>query len=174
MKKNPCIALALGMLLALTSTTASALGEVSYTIEKVFDTVEPIFLAGHSGDPNWVAGFSFSGDIYWKGGVIGTVTGEARLWNPPLSTSDVYDNVSMHITNVINGLGTFEVYAQGTTLSSSTSTVSGDWLLSWTGSVANGTGYFDGFYGLSAGAGLSNLFTGTASATEIVILRSGF
>jgi hypothetical protein len=154
--------------------TASGLGETSYILEKVVDTVTPIFMPGHNGDARWIEGFSFSGNIYLDGSPIGTVSGEARLWNPPMILTEVYDQASVRMTNNIDGLGTFEVHAQGVSLSSSTSAASGDTVLSWAGSVANGTGYFDDFYGLAAGTGLMNLFTQTASVTEIVTLRAGF
>ena len=91
-----------------------------------------------------------------------------------MSMGEVYDHVTMRITNTIDGLGTFQVFAQGVTIGSSTSATVGDYMLSWTGSVANGTGYFNNFFGTSAGSGLSNLFAGTATATEIITLRSGF
>lgn len=177
MKTNRLISLALLAFLALASATASALGEVSYTIEKQFASTTPIFMAGHAGDVEWVEGFTFSGTIRWNGALIGTVNGEVRAWNPPmnlLELTNTYDHVSMRIDNTITGLGTFQVFAHGVALNSSTTTSSGDLLISWTGSVANGTGYFDDFYGLSAGSGSVNLFAATAATTEIVTLRSGF
>jgi hypothetical protein len=162
------------VLFALFATTASGLGESEYTLVKEFHTLTPIYMPGHASDPQWIEGFSFSGDIYLQGALIGTVTGQARLWNPPMRVGETYDHLYMLITNDIDGLGTFEVRAQAVTLGSSTSATAGDYLLSWSGPVTNGSGYFDGFYGLSAGSGFSNLFTGTASATEILTLRAGF
>jgi hypothetical protein len=174
MKVNRML-LAISMpILALFSVAASGLGEQEYIVEKDFSALTPIYMTGHNGDPQWIEGFSFSGQIFLNGGLVGTVSGEARLWNPPMNMSEIYDQVTMRITNTINGLGTFQVYAQGVTVASSTSATSGDYLLAWSGSVVNGTGYFNDFFGTSAGSGLSNLFTGTATATEILTLRAGF
>jgi hypothetical protein len=165
---------ALLLTLGLSSMAVVALGEQEYIVEKEFDTFEPIYLAGHEGDPQWIEGFRFSGQIYLNGGVIGGVTGEARVWNPPINFGEVYEQVSLQITNTITGLGTFQVYAQGVTLGSSTTASVGDYVLAWSGIVTNGTGSFAGFYGTSAGSGLANVFGGTASATEIITLRASF
>jgi hypothetical protein len=89
---------------------------------------------------------------------------------------EAYDQVGMVFTNTITALGgsTFEVHAQGLALSSSTSTFSGDITVAWSGSVANGTGFFANKYGVSAGAVTANTFAGTGSGSEIVLVRSGF
>jgi hypothetical protein len=162
------------MVLALFSATANGLGEMTYTIDKEFDTVTPIFMDGHNGDMQWVEGFNVSGRIYLDGNLVGTVTGEVRLWNPPMSMTEVYDQASMRINNSIDGLGAFDVYAQGVSMSSSTFATAGDVLLSWSGSIANGTGSFQGSYGLSVGIGSANIFSGAATIKEIISMRANF
>ena len=165
------------LILALFSVTASALGEHEYVIEKVFDSFTPIFMEGHGGDMAWVEGFSFEGDIYFNGSWIGTVEGVGRLWNPPMKMGEVYDQLTLRITNTfpsVLGGGSFQVYAQGVTLGSSTTATSGDYVMAWSGTVTNGKGGFGGFFGTSAGSGLGDLHGGTATTTEIITLRSGF
>jgi len=162
--------------LALFSAPSYSAGEVEYIIEKDFNNVVPIFMPGHPGDPAWIEGFSIAGDIFYNGAKVGTVSGEAWLWNPPMRLGEAYDQVGMVLTNTITALGgsKFEVHAQGVALGSSTSASTGDVTIAWSGSVANGTGFFANKYGVSAGAVKANTFTGTGSGTEIVLVRSGF
>lgn len=162
--------------LALFSASAYSAGEVEYIIEKDFDSVTPIFMPGHPGDPAWIEGFNIEGDIFYNGAKVGTVAGEVWLWNPPMVLGEAYDQVGMVITNTITALGgsTFEVHAQGVALGSSTSAVSGDVTVAWSGSVANGTGFFANKYGVSAGAVTASTVAGTGSGSEIVLVRSGF
>jgi hypothetical protein len=164
----------MALTLCLLSQAGFALGEAEYTVRKEFDAVVPIFMPGHAGEPEWIEGFSFLGTIYLGETAIGTVTGAATLWNPPMNMQDIYDQISLRITNTVTGLGTFEVHGQGVVLGSSTSATMGDYLISWAGSLANGTGAFGGYYGLSTGLAQANLNTGTASATEILLVRDGF
>jgi hypothetical protein len=149
-------------------------GEQEYIIQKTFDSVTPIFMSGHAGDPNWIEGFSFSGDILRNGIVIGTVSGEAHLWNPPLDLAETYDQISLKLTNTITGRGSFEEHGQGLALASSSSTVAGDAIVAWSGSIANGKDAFVDAYGLTAGNIATNIFASTASGTEVVRLRFGF
>jgi hypothetical protein len=162
------------LMLGLFSTAGHAVDETEYTLRKEFDEVLPIFMTGHLGDLAWIEGFSFQGTIYLGSTAIGSVTGEATLWNPPMNLQDAYDQVSMRITNTVDGVGTFEVYAQGVALGSSTSATIGDHIISWSGSLTNGTGLFNGYFGLSSGMVQANLNAGTASATEILLVRAGF
>ena len=149
-------------------------GETEYILNKNFSTITPIFMAGHEGDMNWVEGFTVSGEILFNGAIIGTVTGEAYLWNPPMNFVDVNDQVSVNLSNTINGMGTFEVRAQGVALGSTTTAATGDIVVSWAGSLANGTGGLANIYGLSAGNVVANFYTGTASATEVLRARFEF
>jgi hypothetical protein len=162
------------LLLGLLPAAGYAVDETEYTLRKEFDEVLPIFMTGHPGDLAWIEGFSFEGTIYLGTTAIGSVTGEATLWNPPMNLQEAYDQVSMRITNSVDGVGTFEVYAQGVALGSSTSATMGDHVISWSGSLTNGTGLFDGYYGLSSGMVQANLNAGIASATEILLVRPGF
>jgi hypothetical protein len=164
-------------LIALASLMSPAVGADNvYLIEKNFDEVTPVFMPGHNGDPAWIEGFVIGGDIFYDGVKVGTVTGEVWLWNPPLSLNEAYQQVGMVITNTITALGdsTFEVHAQGVALGSSTTTSAGDVTVTWSGSVANGTGFFANNYGVSAGAVSANILTQTAIGDEIVRVRSGF
>ena len=76
-----------------------------YIIEKDFNNVVPIFMPGHPGDPTWIEGFSIAGDIFYNGAKVGTVSGEAWLWNPPMRLGEAYDQVGMVLTNTITALG---------------------------------------------------------------------
>ena len=166
----------LGAFLAtvLFSGPISGAGEEQYILDKTFTSITPVFMSGHEGDMNWVEGFTFAGEVLLNGASIGTVSGEATLWNPPMNYVDAYDQASVRITNNIDGMGSFEVHAQGVALGSSTTTVAGDIVVSWSGSVANGTGSLSNLYGLSAGNVGVNIFLGTASGTEVLRLRFGF
>lgn len=164
-------------LIALTLFLSPAFGAGKlYIIEKEFNSVVPVYMPGHTGDPAWIEGFVIGGDIFYNGGKVGTVSGEVWLWNPPLSLNEAYQQVGMVITNTITALGdsTFEVHAQGVALGSSTTAASGDVTVTWSGSVANGTGFFANNYGVSAGAVSANMFTQTAIGDEIVRVRNGF
>ena len=158
----------------LFSAGAVAAGETETTVQHQFTTVAPIFMSGHAGDMAWIEGFSFSGTITLGGAQIGTVTGEARLWNPPMKFSEAYDQVQVKTVNTITGVGTYEVHAQGISLASSTTATTGDILTSWSGSITNGTGGLANLYGLAAGNGAANIFTQSASATEVLKYRFGY
>jgi hypothetical protein len=151
-----------------------AAGEVEYVIEKQFTSITPTFLEGHEGDMAYVSGFTIAGDIYFNGQLVGEVSGETWLWNPPMNMIDVYDQVGMRIVNTIDGLGSFEVHAQGVALGSSTSAAQGDITVSWSGSVANGSGLFADNFGVSAGAVVGNFYLGNAEGKEILRLRAGY
>lgn len=150
--------------------------EQLYLVEKEFSSVVPVYMPGHGEDPAWIEGFVIGGDIFYNGDKVGTVTGEVWLSNPPLLLNEAYQQVGMVITNTITALGdsTFEVHAQGVALGSSTTATSGDVTVTWSGSVANGTGFFANHYGVSAGAVSANMFTQTAIGNEMVRVRSGF
>jgi hypothetical protein len=174
--KNIALLLFVG-LIALVAPLSPVFGADNvYLVEKNFNKVMPVFMPGHAGDPAWVEGFVIGGDIFYDGAKVGTVTGEVWLWNPPLAFNEAYQQVGMVITNTITALGnsTFEVHAQGVALGSSTTAASGDVTVTWSGSVANGTGFFANNYGVSAGAVSANMFTQTAIGDEIVRVRSGF
>ena len=66
----------------------------------------PIFMLNHIGDPNWIKGFQFEGDIFQKGGDthIGRFIGEVLLAPPPMDITESYDHVFLTILNVIPGL----------------------------------------------------------------------
>jgi len=158
----------------LTPQITSAAEGTEYIVQKEFDSVMPTYMAGHNGDPAWIKGFTFEGDILLEGAKIGTVAGEATLWHPPMNFIDLYDEASLRIVNTITGVGSFEVYAQAVSLGSSTSATIGDVTVAWTGSLANGTGALANTYGLSAGNIVANLFTGTAEGTEVLRIRWGY
>ena len=162
--------------LALFSAPAYSAGEVQYIIENDYTGMTPIFMPGHAGDPAWIEGFVVTGDIFYNGAKVGTAKGDIWLWNPPMVLGEAYSQVGMVFTHTITALGgsTFEVHAQGVVLGSSTSASSGDISGAWSGSVANGTGFFANKYGVSAGAFTANNFTATGSGTQIVLVRSGF
>jgi hypothetical protein len=174
MKKRslPCL---LGLLLfAVFSTTAYSASEKEYIIQKEFDTVTPIYMEGHAGNPAWIEGFEVAGDIFYGGSKIGEVEGEVWLWNPPMLLADAYSQVGMVLTNTIGGLGTFEVHGQGVVLGSSNPS-SGHVVISWQGSISNGTGsFFTNVYGVSAGAVTSDVFAQTSEGSEIILIRKGF
>jgi len=174
MNKTVVNGLAALLATALFSGPLSGAGEQEYILQKTFDSVAPVFMNGHEGDMNWVQGFVVSGTISLNGTPIGTVTGEAMLWNPPMNFVDIYDQVSITMTNTIEGMGSFDVYAQGVALSSSTTTTAGDIVVSWAGSIANGSGSLSNLYGVSAGNVAANVFTSGATGTEVVKLRFGF
>jgi hypothetical protein len=174
MRKRYLLSFVCLLTLALFSSTANSAGEFEYIVEKDFTTMTPVYMAGRGTDPAWIKGFVVGGDIFFNGAKVGTVAGDVWLWNPPMVLGEAYAQVGMLITNTITGLGTFEVHAQGVALGSSTSAILGDVTVSWSGSVANGTGVFANRYGVSAGAITANNFLGTGSGSEIVLLRSGF
>jgi hypothetical protein len=160
--------------IALFPVTSLSSGEVEYIVEKEFSSVTPVFMEGHAGDMAYVSGFTFAGDIYFNGQPIGTVSGETWLWNPPMNMVDIYDQVGLRIVNSIDGLGSFEVHAQGVAVGSSTTAAQGDITVSWSGSVANGSGFFDDNYGVSAGAIVGNFYLGSAEGTEVLRIRTGY
>jgi len=174
MKKSSTTIFSLFLAAALFSGAASGAGESEYIIQKSFHSLTPIFMEGHAGDMDWVEGFTFAGEIRLNGVTIGTASGETRLWNPPMNNVDVYDQVAITITNNVDGMGSFEVRAQGVALGSSTTATSGDVVVSWSGSITNGTGGLGDIYGLSAGNIVGNYFAGTANGTEVLRLRFGF
>lgn len=149
-----------------------AAGEVEYILEKRVTSITPVFMIGHLGDPNWIEGFLFEGDIFLEGGEtpIGTFTGEATLFNPPLNQAEVYDAAFIVILNVLPGIGTFRTTGSGVGLGSSTD----DTGISWAASISDGTGALINSYGLSVGNGVVKPFAGQGTLTEVVNIRTGF
>ena len=74
--------------------------------------------------------------------------------------------------NDITGVGRFEVFAQLTDFGDTESPI-GETMLSWHGSIANGSGSLAGLAGLSAGVGTFNPLTLQASAQEMLIYTLG-
>jgi hypothetical protein len=174
MKKSVRSSILALLITVLFSGPLSAAGEQEYVIKKTFDSVVPVFMNGHAGDPNWIEGFLYSGEILLDGVVIGTVSGEARLWNPPLDLFAPYHQISLKVTNTITGMGSFEVHAQGLALASSSTHTAGDAVVAWSGSITNGKDAFSDAYGLTSGNIITNFFAGNASGTEVVRIRFGF
>ena len=139
-----------------------------------FATVTPIFMSGQEGNMEMIEGFELQGDILLDGNVVGTSSGRVLLLNPPVNLLERYDQGILTITNTFPGVGSFQVTAQFVSLGSSTSPSAGDGSFSWSGSISNGSGDLEDSFGLSAGIGSYNIFTGQASGTETIQLRSGF
>ncbi|MBN2700366.1 MAG: hypothetical protein ACPW60_10835 [Methylohalobius sp. ZOD2] len=154
--------------------TAHAAGETEYILTKTLTSLTPVFLSGHEGDPNFISGFAFTGDVQFNGADIGNLSGDVTLVNPPLNLNDTYAHGVVRIANTISGFGTFEVTGNAVSVSSSTSATAGDILFSWSGTIHNGTGQLEDSFGISAGAAQGNIFTGTGDITEVIQLRQGF
>ena len=175
--QSPILLRVAALLLGLASCfpqIAAATGETEYVLEKVFTSVTPVFMAGHEGDPNWIQGYAFEGDILLDGQRIGSVSGATTLWYPPLQFNDVYNEVGMTAVNTIDGIGTLDVYGQAVVLTSGTTATTGDVVLAWTGSVTNGSGALANAYGLAAGNAIANMFTSSGNGTEILRIRFGY
>ncbi len=151
-----------------------AFSDTQYQIERVFSSVSFVYMAGHNGDPNWIEGFDYSGEIYLNGSQIGTFTGQGTLFNPPLDITERYDAGLIRITNTITNKGSFETVGQFLSMGTSTSAVTGNATLVWLGSISNGTGIYDGMVGLNSGVGNVNVYSTQGSGTEILLLRFGY
>lgn len=154
--------------------TTWAAGEVELILEKHVTAIEPVFMTGHLGDPEWVQGFHFEGDIFVKGGdtKIGGFIGDVSLLNPPMNNSEVYDEAFIRDVNIIQGLGSFQVTSLGLALGNSTN--DGSIIFSWSGSISNGTASLINLYGLSAGNATANVFMSTGVITEVLNMRFGY
>ncbi len=139
------------------------------TLEKVFTQITPIFMEDHEGELDWIEGYQFSGDILLNGSKIGDVEGVITLQNPPMDLSQKYGQAFGRFKNDITGVGRFEVFAQLTNFGNMESTMGGEAMLSWHGSIANGSGSLAGLAGLSAGVGTFNPLTLQGSAQEMLI-----
>jgi hypothetical protein len=158
---------------AFSAPAAFAAGEAEIVLQKQFAAMTPMFMSGHEGDPEWIEGYSFEGTILMEGREIGAVSGTAELLAPPMIFMP-YGHVFMQVLNDIQGMGSYEVTAQGTVLNSSTTAIAGDTVVAWSGAISNGTGAFANAYGLAAGTFVGNVFTGTGSATEVMRIRIGY
>jgi hypothetical protein len=150
-----------------------AAGETEYILEKRITAVTPVFMPNHAGDPNWIKGFQFNGDIFLQGGnaKIGSFSGDVLLANPPLNLAESYDNAFLTAVNDITGYGSFTVTAYSVGLGNSAQ--NGDQVLAYSGSISNGTGALENSFGLSAGNGVTNVFAGQGLITEVVNIRNG-
>ena len=157
----------------MTLSSVLAAGETEHILEKRTTSVTPIFMPNHVGDQNWIQGFQFEGDIFLrgKGEKIGSFSGEALFANPPLNLAETYEHFFMSTLNDIPGFGTFQETTSGLTLGSSAN--NGDVVLAWSGSISNGTGFFENNYGLTAGNSAFNIFTGVGIFTEVLNIRNG-
>lgn len=174
MRKPNVFPLFVFCLTLLVSAVGHAAGETEFTLQQSITSVVPMFLEGHPGDMTKVKGFTFTGDTLMNGQSIGNTQGEVRLWNPPLTFTDAYGQVFISVASDIAGFGRFEYYGQGVALGSSTSASAGDMVIAWSGSITNGSDQMADSFGLVAGVGIANIFTGTGTATETLRLRFGY
>jgi hypothetical protein len=159
-------------LLLMLPTGAFADNEIQ--LSKTFSSIAPVFMSGHDGDPNWIEGFTGSGDIYLGEEKAGTVTFTATLMNPPLSYTDRYQYVQMKVINTLTGMGSFEVNCIAIALLNSNFSTNYNATISWTGSISNGTGSLSSLVGLSAGTIQTNLGKLIATAEELILYRLGY
>lgn len=145
-----------------------------YVLEHTFTSLTPVFMSGHDGDLNWIEGFNYTSDIFMEGSKVGTASGQLRILNPPMNLTEHYSYAIVKAVYSLPGIGTFEVSEQLLALSSSTTPTAGDTTLSYSGSISNGTGDLLNIYGLVAGTGISNIFTGQGNSKEIIRVRFGF
>lgn len=151
-----------------------AANETEYVLNKTITSITPTFMSGRQGDLTAISGFIINFDIYYKGTLVGTGTGEISADNPPVNMTDQLTRGTLRVTNNIPGFGSYEVEAFGISLSSSTSPTQGDFVYAWAGSIENGTGKLENTFGLSAGNSVGNFFAGTGQITEVVRIRTGF
>lgn len=170
-----CIILLLYLLLVFPlAKGVMAAGEIELVLEYTFTSAVPVYMSGHTGDPNWIERFNYTANLFFEGSFIGTSSGNATFVNPPISLTDRYTNVILTEVVSLPGIGTFQVTAQGIGLSSSTSPVMGDITISSAGSISNGTGDILNVYGTIGGSGILNIFTGTGSLKNVLRARFGY
>ncbi len=150
---------------------ALAAGEMELTWEKHFTSMTPIFMNGHTGEQQWIAGFVARGDITYNGTKIGSVSSTIRMLNPPVSLTEKYDFLFISTVNNIDGMGTFTVNGVGITYSSNGA--SGEYLVSWHGSISNGTDSLAAINGLASGILAGNMFSGLGQGKEILMFKLG-
>jgi hypothetical protein len=146
----------------------AANAEEPLLLKKEFTSVTPFFMQGHTGDQNWIEGYALMGDIFLNGSKIGTVNGTVTLLNPPIMLTQHYHEAFGIFNNSITNVGTFQVFAQVKSLSTSDAITTGDGMVAWHGSIVNGSDQFQGISGLSAGVSHYNLFTGQGAGTELL------
>ncbi len=151
-----------------------AAGEMELQWQKQFTSMQPIFMEGHEGDMNAVAGFQMEGDILMGDTVLGSVSTEWLFVNPPMNLTAPYSQAFMRVTNTLTGMGSFEVTGTGLSLGSSTTATAGDFVAGWVGSISNGTGSLTDIYGLSSGISTGSVFAGQSESTETLRIRFGF
>lgn len=178
MNRKGFLAYGLALLLGLIPIqSAFAANEVDVVFEKQFTSLVPIFAPGHTGDMNAITGFMFTADIFVGESQVGTATGKTLLVNPPLNLAQPYSQVIVQTTNTLPGIGSFDVFAEGVALDSSTTATQGDVIVSYSGSVSNGSEELENLFGLMTGLVNSNIFAqeGEAgTATETYRVRFGF
>ena len=137
-------------------------------LKKDFVNITPTYMQGHIGSQDWIKGFRFEGTIIYDSSNIGNVNGEITLLNPPLDMTQKYYDAFGIFNNVITNVGSFQVFAQVKSLSAIDIASTGLGMVSWHGSIVNGTGQLQGLQGLSAGTVEYNLFSRQGSGTEIL------
>ena len=143
-----------------------------YILVKPNIAMTPIFMLNHIGDQDWVKGYQLEGDIYLKGGPkIGRFTGEVLFVNPPMNADDSYEHAFMTTLNVIPGYGSFTVTANGLLMVKTVDIPFNiDLIIAWSGSISNGTGFFDNSVGLSAGNSITERFDGGVGVHSSVVI----
>jgi hypothetical protein len=172
--KKPWFLLFWTMLVALLLIqSAQAADELEVVLQGAGDSVTPVFMPGHEGEVDYIAGFTVSGVIALDGFEIGMYEGEVILKTPPLSMTAPHQH-GMLISTYDFPFGTFDLTSEAVFLNSSSTPSEGDGVFAWAGSLSNGTADLEGIYGLTSGTGIVNQFTGATQFTEVLRLRFGY
>ena len=150
------------------------MADSEYAFEHIFTSMIPVYMNGHEGDPEWIEGFEYEGDILMGGNKVGTLTARVTLINPPMNLTERYDQAMIKMVNSISGKGSFEESGIGISFGSSTAPLTGNITFAWWGSITNGTGSLKNIVGVSAGAASANMFTGQGSGKETILIRFGY
>ena len=101
-----CIILLLYLLLVFPlAKGVMAAGEIELVLEYTFTSAVPVYMSGHTGDPNWIERFNYTANLFFEGSFIGTSSGNATFVNPPISLTDRYTNVILTEVVSLPGIG---------------------------------------------------------------------
>ncbi|MBW2081345.1 MAG: hypothetical protein JRI27_10360 [Deltaproteobacteria bacterium] len=154
-----------GLLYLFLVQYAGAAGTLEVVLQQSITDMTPVYVEGHDGDLNWIAGFSFDSNVSYNSAPVGTLSGTFLLTMPPMDLTSLFDEFAFDGALCLTGLGTCALTGCGMSMLASGQ---GDILISFAGKLDACTDNLTGIAGLSTGSAESNILSG-AGESEFVL-----
>jgi hypothetical protein len=165
-KKILGIFLMCGLFCLFLAQYAGAADTIDVELQQSITSLTPVYVDGHEGDNNWIAGFAFDSDISIGAAPLGTLTGTFLLVVQPMDFTRVFDEFSFQGNMSLPGYGTCALTGCGMAM---TASAQGDLLITFSGNLDSCTESLTGIIALASGAAEANIFLATGEST--ILLR---